>query len=165
MNALTSHCITQLSTEGCVRQSFQTQSSIVPFLLKNWKDLRSGTKRKYELAPCLVSGRDSCEMAHLVISFWTWTPSSTSTKLEGVFSTHLGLYRATVLRSQRKKAHRGAYELQLVAQLYMVKGSLLLLKFSTSSSLQKCRAACFLETFLWIDLTRGHVIQAVRFLL
>ena len=164
MNALTSHCITQLSTEGCVGQSFQTQSSIVPFLLKNWKDLWSGTKRKDELALYLVSRRDSCEMSRLVISFWTWTPSATSTKLGGVFSAHLGLYRATVLRSQKKEAHRGAYELQLVAQLYVVKGALLLLKLSTSSSLQKCRAACFLETFLWIDLTRGHVIHSVRLL-
>lgn len=150
--------------KGVLDRVFKLRAQLFHFFWRTEKTYDLAQQRKDELAPCLVSRRDSCEMAHLVISFLTWTPSATSTKLEGVFSAHQGLYRATVLRSQRKEAHRGAYELQLVAQLYMVKGSLLLLKLSTSSSLQKCRAACFLETFLWIDLTRGHVIQAVRLL-
>lgn len=124
---------------GVLERVFKLRTQLLHFFWRTEKTYDLAQQRKDELAPCLVSSRDTCETAHLVISFWTWTPSATSTKLEDVFSPHLGLYRATVLRSQRKGAHRGAYELQLVAQLYVGKGALLLLKISTPPSLQKCR--------------------------
>lgn len=110
---------------------FKLRTQLFHFFWRTEKTYDLAQQRKDELALCLVSRRDTCETAHLVISFWTWTPTATSTKLEDVFSPRLGLYRATVLRSRRKEAHRGACELQLIAQLYVVKGALLLLKIST----------------------------------
>lgn len=160
MDALTSHCIIKLSTEGCVGQSFQTQNSIVPFLLKNWKNLWSGATEKRWISSMLSVKERHLWNGSFSYFFLNMNTYSHTYKVRGCFQPPSRALQGNSAQESEEGGSSWACELQLVAQLYVVKGALLLLKISTPLP---CRnAGCMFPWDIPVDQSYQTTCQSSR---